>query len=230
MDRLPKVELGGRRVPSTFGLLHAASVHWHGLDFESFAATLGKIDREQRDAVQREHREFPTVERFRALGRVIAKPDEAMAQELTRVHMAEIRRNVTFLAGHAEVLARLHPGAKLAVCSNFTHSDTARLVLEDAGLLRHFDAVVISMDVGLRKPRAEIFRAALDALDVGPEAALHVGDDLAADVAGAAALGIRTAWLTRRVRDRAAALRAYAGPAPAHEIAELGEVETLAAR
>jgi len=231
MERLPLVEIAGRRVPSTYGLLHAASVHWHGLDFDAFARELGKIDREQRDAVQRDHREFPTIERFRMLGEALGKPDEEMAERLTHLHMGEVGRHVTFHPHHAPLLERLHSGgAKLAVCSNFTHTDTAREVLAQAGLLPHFDAVVISMDVGLRKPRAEIFQAALDAVGAAPEETLHVGDNLEADVGGAAPLGIRPVWITRRVADREAALRAFAGPAPAHTVADLAELEPLVLR
>ncbi|HXZ86761.1 MAG TPA: HAD family hydrolase [Myxococcota bacterium] len=222
MERLPLVEIGGRRVPSTYGLLHDASVHWHGLDFDAFAAALGKIDREQR--------EFPTIERFRALGEALGLRNEELAQRLTRVHMAEVARHVTFQPHHPEVLARLRGRARLAVCSNFSHSDTAREVLASAGLLEHFDAVVISMDVGLRKPRAEIFRAALAALGAAPEETLHVGDSLEADVGGAAPLGIRPVWITRRVADREGALRAFAGPAPAHTVTDLAELEPLVLR
>jgi HAD superfamily hydrolase (TIGR01549 family) len=231
MDRLPLVEIAGRRVPSTFGLLHAASVHWHGLDFDAFARALAAVDRDVRDAAQREHREVPTLERFRALARSLGVSDGALAETLTRVHMGEVRRHVAFHPHHQDVLARLRrTGAKLVVCSNFTHTDTARDVLADAGLLDLLDAVVISMDVGVRKPRAEIFRAALDAVGASPENTLHVGDSLEADVGGAAPLGLRTAWLTRRVPDRDAARRGYAGPAPTHEVADLADVLALAER
>lgn len=228
MDRLPLVELGGRRVPSTYGLLHAASVHRHGLDFETFAAALGKVDRELRDTLQREHREVPTLDRFRAFARGIGRPgDDALARELTETHMGELRRHLTFHPHHAEVLARLAGRVPLAVCSNFSHTDTARAVLADAGLLGSFEAVVISMDVGLRKPLPEIFRAALVSLGAAPEETLHVGDDLRADVAGAAALGMPSVWLTRRVPDPAAALASYSGPRPTHVIADLTELESL---
>jgi putative hydrolase of the HAD superfamily len=46
--------------------------------------------------------------------------------------------------------------------------------------------------VGRRKPDAEIFQRALDALDVPAEAALFVGDRLYEDVRGAAELGMTT--------------------------------------
>ena len=227
MDRLPLVEIGGRRIPSTYGLLHAASVHWHGLDFESFAAELGRVDRELRDRLQKQHVEVPTLERFGELARRLGCGGDPMAHALTETHMAELRKHVSFQPHHAELIARLHRRSRLAVCSNFSHTDTGRAVLAEAGLLEHFDAVVISMDLRIRKPRPEIFRAALESLGSAPEETLHVGDRLDADVAGAAALGMRTVWLTRRVPDPAADLAAHAGPRPAHVIADLSELEAL---
>jgi len=229
MENLPVVAIGGRRVPSTYGLLHDASVHWHGLDFDTFAAKLGLVDQSFRDRLRVEHREVATVERFQAFGRAIGRPSDEMAHALTAAHMGELRKHVVLHPHHAEVLARLHRRARLAVCSNFSHTDTARAVLAEAGLLTHFDAVVVSMDVGIRKPRAEIFLAALGALGAEPAEALHVGDSLDADVAGAAQLGIRPVWLTRRVRDPRAALEAHRGARPAHAIADLAELEAVLA-
>lgn len=52
-----------------------------------------------------------------------------------------------------------------------------------------FDAVVISAEVGMRKPGEEIFRYALDQLSLSPSAAVFV-DDIAHNVAAAEALGI----------------------------------------
>jgi putative hydrolase of the HAD superfamily len=225
MDRLPLVEISGRRIPSTYGLLHAASLQWHGLDFERFAAELGQNDREGRETHYAVHRELPTIDRFRSFARRVRVDDDAMAQLLTRVHMAEIRKQARSLAHHPDVLARLRGRVKLAVCSNFSHGETAREVLADAGLGASFDAIVVSDEIGLRKPKAEIFAAVSERLGIPPEEILHVGDNLEADVGGASAAGMRTAWLTRRVADLAAARAAYAGPEPGLVIADLAELE-----
>src|SRR5437764_5519673 len=64
--------------------------------------------------------------------------------------------------------------------------------LEEQELLPRLDAVVFSSDVGVRKPRREIFERALDELDVPAERALFVGDRLHADVRGAREVGMRT--------------------------------------
>lgn len=71
-----------------------------------------------------------------------------------------------------------------------------RDLLAELGLLPLFDAVVLSCDLGVVKPDARIFQAALDALGLGAHQALMVGDSPTAD-GGAAALGIRTLILPR---------------------------------
>jgi HAD superfamily hydrolase (TIGR01509 family) len=45
------------------------------------------------------------------------------------------------------------------------------------------------------KPSAAPFERALEALDATPELAIHVGDSLRADVAGANAMGLDSAWI-----------------------------------
>jgi FMN phosphatase YigB (HAD superfamily) len=54
-----------------------------------------------------------------------------------------------------------------------------------------------------------------------------VGDSLRADVAGASAAGLVTAWLTRRVADPDQALRGHEGPPPDHAIGDLAELPAL---
>jgi putative hydrolase of the HAD superfamily len=112
----------------------------------------------------------------------------------------------------------------MAVCSNFSHSSTARAILEDYGLDEHLEAVVISEDFGLRKPRGEIFVAALDALGAEADETLYVGDNLSADIAGAAGLGLRSVWVTRRVKNPEEVLARYNGPLPDFQIADLSEL------
>jgi putative hydrolase of the HAD superfamily len=63
-----------------------------------------------------------------------------------------------------------------------------------------FDCIVLSSEVGKRKPHPAVFERALEELEVDPARAVFVGDRLDQDVAGAAALGMRTvqaAWFYR---------------------------------
>jgi HAD superfamily hydrolase (TIGR01549 family) len=64
------------------------------------------------------------------------------------------------------------------------------------GLLNYFDLnhIAISGDLGLRKPNAQIFEYALNALHVSPHETAMIGDSLSADVLGAQPLGIYAVW------------------------------------
>ena len=64
--------------------------------------------------------------------------------------------------------------------------------IERAGLTGLLDTIVISSEVGMRKPDPGIFRLALEQLGVEPHEAMFVGDRLETDVQGAANLGMTT--------------------------------------
>ncbi|MFM7086429.1 MAG: HAD-IA family hydrolase [Cyanobium sp.] len=86
-------------------------------------------------------------------------------------------------------------GLRLAVVSNF---DSRLLqLLEGLDLARHLDAVVISSRAGRAKPDPAPFRQALEALDLSPQQAWHIGDS-PEDAAGAAAAGLPCLLVRRR--------------------------------
>ena len=230
MDGLPVVTVNGRSFPSTAGVLHAEIARHAPVSIEEFATAQRVVDQEVRAPRYEAGRELPTRERFDLVLAGLGAPHPELADRLTALHMRLLVQQVRHLAHHAEVLAQLRSRVMLAVCSNFSHSQTALAVLEAAGLRWHFDAVLVSDAVGYRKPRPEIFRATLGALGVAPEEALHVGDSLSADVAGAAALGIRTAWITRRVPKAEEALAKHSGAKPDHVIADLSELAEIVQR
>jgi FMN phosphatase YigB (HAD superfamily) len=80
------------------------------------------------------------------------------------------------------------------VCDvGFSGGEMLREMLDREGLLRHFDGWSFSDETGHYKPAPQAFEAALAALGARPEEAMHVGDLRRTDVAGASALGMRTA-------------------------------------
>ncbi len=230
MDGLPLVTVNGHTFPSTAGLLHAEIARHAPVSLAEFAAAQRVVDQEVRAPRYEAGREFPTRERFECVLAGLGVEHAGLSERLTQLHMELLRSQVRAFAHHAEVLSNLRQRVRLAVCSNFTHSQTALAVLEDAGLRWHFDAVVVSDAAGFRKPRPESFRATLGAVEVAPAETLHVGDNLSADVAGAAAVGMRTAWITRRVPKAAEALAKHAGARPDHVVADLAEIVEIAAR
>lgn len=70
--------------------------------------------------------------------------------------------------------------------------------LEEAGLLELLDARCYTSDMTHMKPHPEAFRTLLDAVGLPAENAVFVGDRARDDIAGAAAIGMRTVHLTGR--------------------------------
>jgi HAD superfamily hydrolase (TIGR01549 family) len=82
---------------------------------------------------------------------------------------------------------------KLAIVSNTVSPKwLMEPVLERQGLVDRVDAIVLSSEVGKRKPHPAIFEGALDELGVDATEALFVGDRVEADVLGASRVGMKT--------------------------------------
>jgi len=96
-----------------------------------------------------------------------------------------------------------------------------RPVQERLGIGTYFDVRVFSDEVGVRKPEPRIFEVALSELGLPPAKVVHVGDDVAADVAGAKAAGLRAVWFDTGFWTDATADRA---DATIHDHAELPAV------
>lgn len=88
-------------------------------------------------------------------------------------------------------------GYKLALISNASDSDDVQVLIDKAQIRPFLDTIIISSDMGLRKPHTRLFEQALRAWYAKPSQAVMVGDLLAADVAGAKAAGLASIWINR---------------------------------
>jgi putative hydrolase of the HAD superfamily len=88
-------------------------------------------------------------------------------------------------------------GYRMGLISNTgrTPGSVLRIVLQEMGILDHFDVAVFSNELLVRKPAETIFRRTLDGLKVPPKAAVHVGDDPDQDIEGAKKVGMRAIQL-----------------------------------
>jgi len=94
------------------------------------------------------------------------------------------------------VLSNLATSNKLALISNFDHPPHAHRVLRETGLAGCFETIVISGEVGIKKPDPGIFRIALERTGLHPEEVVYVGDTQE-DVDGANAAGIKPILIAR---------------------------------
>ena len=92
-------------------------------------------------------------------------------------------------------------GAGVYLLSNAQSCFTLRELglMELRGL---FDGIVISSDVGYKKPSGEIFRIAFDKFGINATDSVYVGNDMRDDILGARGAGMKTAYIeTRQSRD-----------------------------
>ena len=136
------------------------------------------------------------------------------------------------MPGAAALIARLAEHHAVAILSNWPLASTIDRYAEVHGWAPHLSAIVVSQRVGTIKPHPAIFAAARAALgDPDPAAILHVGDDWAADIEGAKAVGWRAAWLTSRPLDSPLpGSQRTASVTPDLELASLADLESGLAR
>ena len=76
-------------------------------------------------------------------------------------------------------------------------SSGQHMTIRSRGLEGLTGCVIVSEEVGYRKPAPEVFRSALDCLRVpASRDVLFIGDDVAADMVGAKGVGLSTAWVS----------------------------------
>jgi len=223
----PLEKFAGRSVPPTARALHAAVEAAAPIEFGRFLETLFAVDGEFRETRYTRGLELPTGERFDSVLERLGVADADLSRRMTEIHMGAIHAQTVVPGHHAEVLSGLGRTVRLALCSNFSHSPTALRILDEADFRRHLHSIAISDAVGIRKPRTEIFESVLAELDLPPESVLHVGDSLRADIGGAAAAGLATAWITRRIDDPERRLKEHDGARPDFVVADLAEIPQL---
>ncbi len=105
------------------------------------------------------------------------------------------RRKLKVYGGVKWLLKELRSrGAGVYLVSNAQACFTVE-ELKKLKLTRYFNGVVISSDFGKKKPSVEIFKYALQKFKLDPRETVYIGNDIAADVCGAKAAGMRTAYI-----------------------------------
>lgn len=94
-----------------------------------------------------------------------------------------------------KLLKKLSTDYKLGLVSNFTYSPVTYAALRRLNINRFFNAVLVSDEVGCRKPHPKIFKQALNRLKVSPQETIYVGDSPLEDVKGAKDTGIKVVFV-----------------------------------
>ncbi len=157
---------------------------------------------------------------FRRLLAEHVSRDDEFADGLFEAYLAAQPRRMSLFPEVLPALEALGARYRLALVSNGL-GPQQRSRIQPLGLDAHFPVIAVSGELGLRKPDPAIFRHVLRRLDVAAAAAVHVGDDLDADVGGAIAAGMAAIWVNRR------GAAPHGDHAPDAEVATIAEVPAL---
>ena len=137
-----------------------------------------------------------TQEAFQRLLADHLEPDPALAACLHEAYREAVHQHMTLYPDAMETLELLGARFPLGLISNGPR-ELQRPKVEAFMLEHHFEVIVISGEVGLRKPDPAIFAIAIEALAVSPQGAVYVGDNPAHDVVGACDSGLAAIWVNR---------------------------------
>lgn len=139
----------------------------------------------------------PKDEFFRAVKTRYPTMIGALENHVTTFRHSLIAHLPPLDAGASQLLAALDAAnVPWGIVTNGT-SRSQRGKVVKLGLEPRAACIVVSEEVGWRKPETEVFRIAAQLLGIDTGEVLFVGDHPVADIVGAANAGMRTAWLDR---------------------------------
>lgn len=132
--------------------------------------------------------------------------DDLRVENAVEAYFSAFVDNARELPGTAEMLSILKPKYRLGVVSNLTHGPAAHRILDHLELAPYFEVILVSGDLGYRKPHPEVFQSLLKALDLPPSSIAFVGDDPRTDVQGSFDAGMQPVqtMYAQRLKDAAA--------------------------
>ncbi len=180
-------------------LHHELNAKGINIQFEQFMDSYRSALDNQREILLPQGREISNetclVEALKRLGYDLQPTDPAITSAMEACFRPYVQSTV-IPAETINVIKRLKTEAKVGLVSNFSYSKVIRRILDKYQLTPLLDAVIISGDVGWRKPNSRIFDLLLNEFSIKARDVVFVGDKIEFDVVGAKRVGMRTVLLT----------------------------------
>jgi len=109
---------------------------------------------------------------------------------LAELYRGVSRERLRLYPGVKEVLEEIRHRYILGIVTD-AQSAYAIPELQAVGIVEYFDTIVVSGDFGYRKPDPRLYRTALENLNLEPEHAVFVGNDIYHDIYGAQQVGMK---------------------------------------
>ncbi len=116
-------------------------------------------------------------------------PMPGMGDVLNDAYLNEMPKQLKLVPGAIKVLDYLHPKYRMAIITNGFREVQADKLLQ-SGLMKYFDKLFISEEVGAQKPHKKIFEHAVKSMNAPKKKSLMIGDSWDADIVGAMQFGM----------------------------------------
>jgi len=202
--QLPTIELKGFRSRTTsIEVYEVFKEYYPEIKFTEFYQPFMDSYHEFQELKLKEYREFPNSRRFEimlGIMRLDRNGDQTeLKNKMVLAHMNALSSCVEFPRENRAILEYIQSqGFRMAIVSNFDYAPTAYDLIDKFEIRNLFEQIIISGDVGWRKPKDIIFKTAIHKLAIEPEEVLFVGDNYKADVIGSKSVGMDAAWINRR--------------------------------
>jgi putative hydrolase of the HAD superfamily len=122
-------------------------------------------------------------------------PEDSRLKAALNVFFRDFLDTLELRVGAKELLAQTQAKCKVGLISNFTYAPVIHKSLRKIGICDFFNSIVVSDDVGWRKPCPQIFQDILNRLQVKAADAVYVGDSPIEDIKGGEEAGLKTIFI-----------------------------------
>lgn len=123
--------------------------------------------------------------------------DDKLAQKYFEAYLNLYKANWNLFGDTLETLEDMQKKYKLVLITN-GDSKQQREKIEKTKIENYFSKIIISSEVGVSKPKKEIFELACKEINIEPENCLMVGDSYRLDIKGAQNAGLKAVWVNRK--------------------------------
>ena len=134
---------------------------------------------------------------FRGMLEAGGKPAPAeRVRDFARFFRMASLEKLRLFPGAAELLIAIRGAGKHAYLLSNAQSLFTRPELDTLGLTELFDGILLSSEVGYKKPDPKFYRAMLEKYSLDPARTVMIGNDDEADCRGAAAVGLDSCYVS----------------------------------
>jgi len=122
-------------------------------------------------------------------------PDDLRIKAALDIFFKDFIDTLELRKGAKKLLLQAQTIGEVGLISNFTYAPVIHKSLKKVGINHFFNVIVVSEEIGHRKPSPEIFQNALTKLKIQSHEAVYIGDSPNEDIKGAKQAGLKTVFI-----------------------------------